>query len=116
LVWKTRVVDEAGTVRVARDRGGRADKWRAYRVVLDGAERARLRAGEVIELAVVPGDHELQIRIDWTGSRVHNVHVANGERADFTCSSAVRPLTALARLIQTIWNRQRWVYLEPRSA
>jgi hypothetical protein len=83
--------------------------------VLDGDERAQLRAGELIELAVAPGDHELQIRIDWTGSCVRNLHVANGERADFTCYSAVRPLMALPKLIQTIWNRECWVHLEPRA-
>ena len=53
-------------VRVPSSIGGTA---RAYKIVIDGVERARLRGGQKVTLDVGAGEHVVQARIDWTGSK-----------------------------------------------
>lgn len=55
-------------LKIVRDSGW-GDRFRAYRIVLDGNEIDRIRYGETKELSVSLGQHELSARIDWCGSK-----------------------------------------------
>ena len=56
-------------IEIERDRGGRVDKWRAYKVMLDGTEAARLKRGERRTIDAEPGHHEVHLAVDWCRSR-----------------------------------------------
>jgi hypothetical protein len=68
---------EAGTLVIKRA-GGYADGGRAYRVMVDDAELGHVRENESLRLAVSPGTHRVELRIDWTGSNPVAVHVEPG--------------------------------------
>ncbi|HEX6055803.1 MAG TPA: hypothetical protein VFY98_08325 [Intrasporangium sp.] len=59
------------------------DVLRGYRVLLDGVEVGTLRRGTSVELPVAEGLHEVQVRIDWTGSALVRFEVAEGCCARF---------------------------------
>jgi hypothetical protein len=64
------------------------DLLRAYRLVVDGHTIGEVRSGQVLRVQVSPGQHEIQARIDWTGSRRWVVHVADGSEARFRVEPA----------------------------
>jgi|SRR5258708_21551828 hypothetical protein len=55
-------------LKIVRDSGW-GDRFRAYRIMLDGNEIDRIRNGETKALSVSLGQHELSARIDWCGSK-----------------------------------------------
>lgn len=50
-----------------------ADRLGVYRILVDGVERARLKAGATVEIPVNAGNHTISARIDWCGSPDVNV-------------------------------------------
>jgi hypothetical protein len=64
------------------------DLLRAYRLVVDGYAVGEVRPGQVLRVQVSPGRHEVQARIDWTGSRRWVVHVIDGGEARFKVEPA----------------------------
>jgi hypothetical protein len=84
-------------LRVPASLGGTA---RRFSVLIDGVERARLAGGEEIEVEVSPGKHSIQARIDWTGSEVLEVVVAEGVTASFAIEPAAD--TRFGQLARTI--------------
>lgn len=75
-------------IRLKRD-SGYADRMRAYKVILDGKEVAKIRNGQQIELDVAPGNHELYLKIDWCQSNRIEFEL-NENIVDFECGSSLR--------------------------
>jgi hypothetical protein len=73
-----------GFVQVVR-KSGLKDRFRAYRVLIDGTEVGRLRNGSEAVFPVAPGQHRLVIRIDWTGSPFEDFTIADGQTIHFAC-------------------------------
>lgn len=74
------------TLIVRRDRGY-ADKWRKYRILLDGVEIGKLAQGEELRQEISEGLHEIQARIDWSGSRHMAFDARSGEQVVLVRSS-----------------------------
>jgi hypothetical protein len=72
-------------------------------VLIDRVERARLAAGEEIEVEVDPGKHSVQARIDWTGSAEIEVVLAEGDTASFAVEPAAD--TQFGQLARTIGRK-----------
>lgn len=79
--------------------------------MMDGTQVARIREGEEIELTVSPGEHTLQMRINWTGSPEVQFSVQSGESATFTCGGIQGD--PLMSLVDSFFHHDRWVWLEP---
>jgi hypothetical protein len=45
------------------------DRFRRWIVIVDGQQAAHLKNGQTAEIPLPHGRHELQLRIDWTGSK-----------------------------------------------
>ena len=101
----------AASIRLSRESARWRDRARAYRVLIDGSEVARIRDGETAHLPVEPGTHSLRLRLDWAGSREVKFTVGDSEEVGFSC----RPGTGLAIwiLLQSLFVRDRWVILKP---
>jgi hypothetical protein len=56
------------TLLVRRDKGY-ADKFRKYRIRLDGSEIGTLAEGEVLRQDISEGRHIVEARVDWCGSQ-----------------------------------------------
>ncbi|RJK93706.1 hypothetical protein D5H78_15270 [Vallicoccus soli] len=72
---------------------------RAYRVYVDGARAGSIRAGEERSFPVATGDHEVQVRIDWTRSAPFLVSVAPGEVVRLRCAAKADYVNSLRRII-----------------
>ena len=63
-----------------------------------------------MDVPVAPGEHEVVIRIDWTGSEPLAVRVADGETKHLVCEPAGKATHALGDLLL----RRPWVILRER--
>jgi hypothetical protein len=81
---------------------------RAYRVFMDGREVGELLPGERTSIAVAPGDHVVQLRIDWARSRAITVNQAEGQVARF----AARPRAAWAAVFWVTLGVRRYPNLQ----
>lgn len=54
------------------------DRARAYQILVDGVVKGTVRCGRELSLALPPGAHVVQARLDWTGSEPLRVHLGPG--------------------------------------
>ncbi len=87
-----------------------ADSFHAYKVIVDGEQRLSIREGQEMRIAVAPGDHELQLRINHCRSPIVTLRIAGGERLRYRCRPNV---TAMTELFFTTFGRGRYIHLEP---
>jgi len=95
-------------IRLKRIDGVRADHYRAYRVFIDNQRVGQIRVGQEKSFEVPPGEHELQLRIDWTTSEKLGMDLSDGERADFVCGPGATPWNVLKMIT---WGRRRYIDL-----
>ena len=69
---------------------GYADRVRDYVVLLDSTEIGRIANGETKTFAVLPGEYELRLKIDWCGSNAMKVQLDAGQQLKFRCGSSLR--------------------------
>ncbi|GAB3212419.1 hypothetical protein GCM10027262_45990 [Nocardia tengchongensis] len=87
---------ERATIVVHRTPGGWPTRFRAYGVVVDGHEVARLRSGTSVEVSVLPGTHRVELTIDLlVASPTREFTVSPGQRR-LLVNSPKRFLKALA--------------------
>jgi hypothetical protein len=79
---------------------------RAFKVILDGKQVAKIKNGERIELDVAPGDHSLLLKIDWCRSNIVELR-ADSEDVTYRCGSHLEGFLA------TIIARNDYLYLLP---
>ena len=99
----------AARIEVERRAGGYTDRARAYKVLVDGNEVARVKAGETQAVDVPPGPHQVQMAIDWARSPAFDVQLAEGETARFFCHPNANAFTAL---FYSLFARKRYIALE----
>jgi hypothetical protein len=71
---------------VERKEGWR-DRARPYKVVIDGQKVGGVGHGQQESFEVVPGTHEVFLKLDWCRSPKLTVEVAGGQRAKVTCEA-----------------------------
>jgi hypothetical protein len=87
------------------------DRIRAYRILVDGQEMARLNDGESVELPVVSGRHTIVAKIDWCSSPTLNVNIRDGETVNFECGSNLRGLRVLLGMFYVLFLRDQYLTL-----
>ena len=97
------------TVIVIRRLPGKQDRDYAYRVLIDGRQRAEVGDDATVQIGLTPGEHRVSLRVKWCGSRELTFTIAPGEIVRMQCRPNVRPLLAL--LYITLW-RNHYVALE----
>jgi hypothetical protein len=103
----------AGTcIVVERPAEGYADHLRGYRVVVDGRPVGQLLPGRSVQAPVEPGEHVVQLRIDWARSRAVPVRVERGEAARLLAE----PRPAWAALFWSTLGSRRYVRLRPAGS
>src|SRR3954470_14407680 len=91
-------------LRLYREPAAWADRLRAYTLLVDGVPCGAVKQGETLEVDLPPGDHRVQMKIDWATSPVLSV---SGDRdVDLRCRANASPLLNL--LYITIW-RDRYI-------
>lgn len=92
-------MSDTSRIRITRQRGVR-DKFRRYKVRIDGDVVARLKAGESFATDIAPGRHYLDVRIDWTGSGDLFFDCVAGETLSFECGPGGSPFTGVVDMLQ----------------
>lgn len=87
------------------------DRFRSYRVVIDGRRVGRLPFGETREFEITSGEHALQVRLDWTGSPRLTLQAAEGEVVEYECAASGSGFTSLHHVL----SRTRAIRLDRRS-
>jgi hypothetical protein len=89
------VRDDGAVIEVERLSSSWTDRFRSYVVRIDGAERGRLRSGEVARFGVESGHHRLQLKVDWATSLEIEADLAPSEVARFQCKPRDNALTSV---------------------
>jgi hypothetical protein len=56
------VVDQLATLRIERDAGPWRDKFRVYKVILDGKKIGKIAVGGVQDFELEPGSHTVRFK------------------------------------------------------
>ncbi|MGW0230875.1 hypothetical protein ACWDWO_21390 [Actinopolymorpha singaporensis] len=97
-----------GALRVAREPAKWRDKWRAYRILVDGVQVGRVRRGESTTVTLTPGTHHVRLRIDWCTSPEVSVDITAGEQSELECGPA-RSELGNARQIRDAPHTYLWL-------
>lgn len=97
------------TLVVRRLHAPRADRLRSYKVMVDGQQRALIGDDSTVQVNLMPGQHRLQLQIDWCRSREAVFSIEHDEIVRMECRPRSNPLLAL--LYITIW-RNDYIALE----
>src|SRR5581483_369638 len=101
------------TISISRD-SGYTDRLRNYRVILDGEEIGCLANAERKNFTVVPGQHNLVVKIDWCRSNMVSFTILSDQILHFQCGSNLRGsrilLTAL--YVFFLWDNYLWLKQE----
>ena len=95
---------------VRRDKGY-ADKFRKYRVLLDGVEIGQLAEGAVLRRDIGDGPHVVEARIDWCGSQPLTFNSQAGELS-VNVRSALRGWRVMLAGLYLIFNRRGYLIVE----
>ena len=72
--------DGMATLFLHRERLSWGDRFRAYGVNIDGEKVGSVRNGETAQFRLPPGNHSVELRIDWTGSELLTFDVGPGDQ------------------------------------
>lgn len=56
-------------IRVRREKSARANRFRAFKIVVNGVERATVKNASTVDIPIEPGQFSIQARIAWCNSR-----------------------------------------------
>jgi len=109
----TKAGDGNTVIRVTRTKSY-ADRIRAYRVLVDGQEAARINAGQTVEIPVDAGAHSVVAKLDWCGSPTLHCDVHEGETVELECGSNLRGLRIFLGLLYVLFLRDSYLTLVQR--
>lgn len=93
---------------ICRERSNWQDLLRDYEIVLDGRRVSTVSNGAEASLAVAPGRHSVQMKIDWCTSPAFEVNVEAGATVLLECGPNIS--FWLGPLYLTVW-RDRYMWL-----
>ena len=100
---------ETATLRIERSAEGWPDRYRAYEVMVNGTQRAKIRRGERCSIEVEPGSVEVFLKIDWCTSRSIEIEdLAGGAELRLAC----RPRGVLTALYRAFVKPDDYMLLE----
>lgn len=95
---------------IRRDKALWQDRVRKYQILVDGKNVAELARGDEIAIPLAPGQHTVQMKIDWCTSPKLQVDCSAGQTVVLECGPNANPLVAM--LYITIW-KSKYLWLRP---
>lgn len=65
------------------------DKVRKYKILIDGELKGNIGLDSTVVIDVAPGDHALQLKIDWGASDMINFSIDPREILEFHCGNNI---------------------------
>jgi hypothetical protein len=87
------------------------DRWRAYKIMLDGKEIGRNKAGEIFSSNVTAGNHRVFLKIDWCRSNFIDFTAELGSQVQLLCGSSLEGWRIIFAIIYVtfLWDRYLWI-------
>jgi hypothetical protein len=89
------------------------DRYRAFKVYIDGEQRDSIHAGSEVHIPVASGKHACQLRIDWCSSLILEIEVAENERQIVECGSNANPFSSIIFLT---FLRKRYIWVRAKQS
>jgi hypothetical protein len=70
---------------ISRPENRWVERWRSFKIILDGQQVAALSRGGQVALEVDAGRHTVRARVDWHGSRTVELDLADHDHVHLTC-------------------------------
>ncbi|MDQ3729475.1 MAG: hypothetical protein M3355_07785 [Actinomycetota bacterium] len=102
----------AASITVRRTKDSWQDLARAYTVLIDGTKAGKLRRGKELTVELEPGEHEVQMKIDWTKSEKQTLQLNDGETAEFLCSPPGTTKEATRAATTAVLGKEGYIQLE----
>lgn len=80
-----------------------SDGWRSYIVRIDEQEVGKVRAGKTVQFDLSPGEHKVQLGLDWGGSNTLTLHVMEGQEIRLICGSSGNGMAAIFSPNDYLW-------------
>jgi hypothetical protein len=100
----------ATAIKISRD-SGIADRIREYRVLLDGAEIGRIGNGETKSFEILPGQHQLVMKVDWCATGAINFLAVQNQIEAFKCGSNLRGAKLFLAFYYAFFARSKYLWL-----
>ena len=91
--------------------GGHADRWRAYKIKVDGIEQGSVRPNETSTLLVSAGSHVLSVAIDWCNSREVPFQAVPGKPSLFECGNSLVGWRLLLGLVYVLFRKNDYLWV-----
>lgn len=78
-----------GKIKISRE-SQFMNKMRSYDIYVDGEKTGEIKNGGKEEISVTPGEHVIQLQIDWCKSKKIPFRVSEGESLSFQCGSRLK--------------------------
>lgn len=93
-------MSDTATITVTRAADGSRDRTRGYKILIDGAAAGSVKPGESLTVPVAPGQHTVQMKVDWCTSPTLTLNAAPGTELPLTCAPAGSALMALFSMLR----------------
>jgi hypothetical protein len=80
------------------------DRGRQYRIFVDGQQKAQIANDSTVQIGVMPGEHRVELRIDWCRSPEVPFRIEHGAIARMECKA--NSSAWLALLYITVWRHK----------
>ncbi len=104
-------MSDSSTIRIHRTHVSWRDRLRPYKVIIDGERSGTVADDHTEDFVVTPGEHIVQLKLDWTGSRAVHVDVQSGETAVLTATAQKSTKSAVGDLLHSFAHREDWIEL-----
>ena len=101
----------SSTIRIHRTHVPMRDRLRPYKVMIDGERSGTVADDHSEDFAVAPGEHIVQLRLDWTGSRTVQVNVGSEETIILTATAHKSTKSSLGDFFHSLTHREDWIEL-----
>ena len=99
------------TIRIHRTHVPMRDRLRPYKVIVDGERSGTIRDNHVEDFDVAPGEHRVQLKIDWSGSPIVQVSVESGNTAVLRASAHESTRSPMRDAFHSVKHREDWIDL-----
>lgn len=88
-----------------------ADKFRAYKVILDGQHVGNIKNGGTFDVEASKGNHSLKLKIDW-GESPTVEFTTEGGQVSFECGGSLKGIKAFFWIYYITLGRKNYIWLQ----
>jgi hypothetical protein len=104
-------VSTDSTIRIHRLHVQMRDRLRPYRVIVDGKRVGGVRNDRTEEFTTTPGEHTVQLKIDFVGSPVLRITVEAGETVTLRAGAHESDMSPMRQVFHSLKHREDWIDL-----